>query len=442
MGRAVTRRARSRLAVIAVASVAGPGSPLPAQEDGRSPQTIAEAVGEAERACEADDGRLWGLSLCGPLLFADVEDRWLIASHAVPDADLELLADGLHAGPLPDDLPAANRAILWAGVEWAMIVLPLPEDPASRIDLLMHESFHRIQDELGLTATERALNHLATEEGRVWLRLELRALGRALPADSASGREALRDALSFRARRHGLVPDARANERAFELQEGLAAYTGAALALASREGAEARVVELLDDFDDRDSYARSFAYATGPALGLLADRYVPGWRGEIGRTRDLAGVLIREMGEGEATEAEVMARARGYGLEEVAAQEAERRRDAERRLADYRGRLVEGPVVVLPLREMQMTFDPNAVIPLGEHGTVYPTITLRDNWGTLTVEDGGALIAPDYTGATVPRVAGSVCAPTGPGWRLELAEGWELVPDERLHDCRVGEMDT
>lgn len=435
----MSRRARWPLAVVAVASLSAAAPALGAQEDGWSQHAIAEAVDGARRACEVDDGRLWGLSLCGPLLFADVEGRRLIASRAAPGADLERAADGLHVGPLPDDLPVANRAIEWAGVEWAMVLLPLPEDPPDRIELLMHESFHRIQDELGLTATDQALDHLATEEGRVWLRLELRALARALSADSTDAREALRDVLAFRARRQA-APGAREAETALELQEGLAAYTGAVLAVASRDVAETRAVELLDAFDDRDSYARSLAYATGPALGLLADRYAPGWRGRIVETRDMAGELaaLEEAGVVGGRQTVVEDRGRGYGLEAVRAEEAERRRETEKRLADYRKRLVEGPVLVVPLQEMQMTFDPNAVTPLGEHGTVYPSLTLRDRWGTLIVEEGGVLIAPDFTRAAVPW-AGGRCAPSGSGWSLDLATGWVVLAGGRGEECRVAE---
>lgn len=417
-------------------------SPLGAQEEGRSLEAIAAAVAEAGHSCAADDGRLWGQSLCGSFLFADTERGRLIASRAVPGKGLEPAPEGLYVTTLPEDLPVANRAIEWGGVEWAMMILPLPQDPAAVRELLLHESYHRIQDDLGLAAKDHPMDHLVGEAGRTWLRLELRALARALAADSAGGPEALRDALAFRARRQALAPGAPVAETALELQEGLAAYTGAVLAVAPREAAEARVVELLNDFDDRDSYARSFAYATGPALGLLADRYAPGWRGEILRTRDLAGVLGRKIDETERSEGEIEARARKYGLEEIAAQEAERRREAERRLADYRRRLVQEPVVVMPLQEMQMTFDPNAVIPLGEHGTVYPTITLRDRWGTLIVESGGALISPDFTRATVPGGASEACMPGGQGWSLELADGWTLVSGERAEDCAVEPTDS
>jgi hypothetical protein len=273
------------------------------------------------------------------------------------------------------------------------------------------------------------------------MRLEMRALGRALATDSTSGRSALQDALLFRARRHALHPEARDAEAALELQEGLPAYTGAILATRSRADSERRVGRILADFEGRDSFARSFASATGPALGLLGDRYAPGWRAIIARERDLAGLLAESLApdpEG-VTDAEVDLLAKAYGMEAIATEEAARRKEAERRLADYRDRLVEGPVLELPLAQMQMTFDPLTVTPLGADGTVYPTITLRDRWGTLTVEQGGALIAADFRRASVPLTTSSSCGSTGPGWTLDLVEGWAVVPGDRPTDCTVAE---
>jgi hypothetical protein len=436
----VTVRAAIR-GVVVVAWVAGLPTPVGGQETDVSRPRIAEAVAEARRACEADGGRLWGRSLCGPFLFVDTAGRRLISSLPAPEAGLAPIGRGLFEGPVPDDLPVANRAIDWAGIEWAMVLLPLPADPEARIDLLLHESFHRVQDELGLGALERPMDHLAQEDGRVWMRLEMRALGRALAADSVGGQAALQDALLFRARRYALYPEAQEAEAALELQEGLPAYTGVVLATRSRADSERRAGRILADFEVRGFFSRSFAYATGPALGLLADRYARGWRAIIARQRDLAGLLAESLAPdpGGVTDAEVDTRAGAYGREALATEEATRQKEADRSTADYRDRLVEGPVLVLPLAQMQMTFDPLSVTPLGADGTVYPTLTLGDRWGTLTVERGGALIAADFSRASVPLTTSASCGSTGPGWTLDLVEGWVVVPGDRSTDCTVAE---
>jgi len=63
-------------------------------------------------------------------------------------------------------------------------------------------------------------------------------------------------------------------------------------------------------------------------------------------------------------------------------------------LADYRAstagymkamgaRFIDGPHLTLSLRHMSFQFDPNASQPFETFGTVYPTMTLRDDWGTV-----------------------------------------------------------
>lgn len=84
---------------------------------------------------------------------------------------------------------------------------------------------------------------------------------------------------------------------------------------------------------------------------------------------------------------------------------------------------------------MNFSFDPNGVVSLAPHGTVYPSARISDAWGVLTVEGGGALIDPNFAGVSVP--AGEAGATSGPGWRLELAPGWRLAPGQRPGDFIV-----
>jgi hypothetical protein len=115
----------------------------------------AQAVAAFEQArvlCEADGGRAWGVSLCGPMLIADPATRQVIANLDGVDAPLE--RDGaVFRGQLPDAVPIANTAVRWNGRVWTMLVAPLPKDEPGRSILLMHEAWHRIQDQIGLKAT-------------------------------------------------------------------------------------------------------------------------------------------------------------------------------------------------------------------------------------------------------------------------------------------------
>ena len=65
-----------------------------------------------------------------------------------------------------------------------MIMLPLSENKNDRINLLAHELFHKAQSGLGFTQNNKESNHLDQKDGRIYLRLELEALTKAVLSDS------------------------------------------------------------------------------------------------------------------------------------------------------------------------------------------------------------------------------------------------------------------
>ncbi len=77
---------------------------------------------------------------------------------------------------------------------------------------------------------------------------------------------------------------------------------------------------------------------------------------------------------------------------------------------------------------MNVQFNPQTLVPLGESGTVYPTLRITDVWGVLTVDDG-ALLTKDWSTVYVaaPRnTTGETIE--GSGWRLVLKPGWTIRP--------------
>jgi hypothetical protein len=421
----MTHYARCPLALAAVLALAG--SPLTAQID-----TVAGAAALADfaSACAKDGGALWGRSLCGPLFLVDPASRTVIANQS--DSAHQLTAQGsVYVGTLPAGVTPANTAVTWGGVRWAMVMLPLPADRFTRLELLVHESFHGIQGDLGLATTDAASPHLDERDGRVWLRLELHALAQALASNGPAARAAARDAMLFRAYRLSRTRGADSLEALLETQEGLAAYTGAKIALATTGLPDKRLTSELTDYETRASYVRSFAYATGPAIGLLLDRYASDWRTRVRTQRDPAGLLAAALGfhADDGLEREAKTAARAYDAAAVMTAEDARASDRATRLAAYRARLVDGPVLLLKQRDLGFTMDPNTLVPLGAAGTVYPAGTFKASWGTLQVSDGGALVSPDFTSVAVAAPADTAGQTLkGSGWTLALASGWVVRP--------------
>ena len=424
-----------RLACIALACTA---AALPAPARAAPDPAAARALFEqAQALCTADGGALWGQSLCGPVMVVDPVDRTLVANQRDPGGALAA-RDGVFVGTLPDDAMLANTRMEWSGQAWTQLLWPLPTEPAVLRVFLVHELFHRAQPALGLARAEAGNRHLDTLDGRYLLQLEWRALARALMADDADARRTrIADALAFRQQRRRLYPAAAADEAALEINEGLAEYTGVRVGLSHDEARRAYGVYALARFLDAPSFVRSFAYASGPAYGLLLDGADPDWRKRLDADADLGTLLAAAAGIDTEGAADAQARARDYDRDgSLRATELARERERQARLTAWRATLVDGPVLVLPLSRTGFQFNPQTLAALDDVGTVYPGLRLTDTWGELLVEDGAALVHADRKRATVALPAGGD-GRAGPGWRLQIAPGWTLVPGQRHGDMTV-----
>jgi hypothetical protein len=80
-----------------------------------------------------------------------------------------------------------NALVTWDGATWGAYVwdFVVNEMPRGRKELFLHELFHAVQPQLGLTVPALASEHLDAVDGRYWLRLEWRALARALRESGA-----------------------------------------------------------------------------------------------------------------------------------------------------------------------------------------------------------------------------------------------------------------
>ncbi len=393
---------------------------------------------EARAVCTRDAGRLWGVSLCGPMLFVDPVSRTIVANQADQDGLLRK-KDGLFVGRLPADQLIANTPTRWAGTHWAMIVWPLPQDQRARGRLMAHELWHLVQHQLlpgvqtNLGMPNTSNSHLDTREGRIFLQLEWRALEAALRREEPDRRTALEDALVFRAYRRSLFPSAAAQERSLELNEGLAEYTGVRLSTKSDREAIDDAVTVLRQGTRRETFVRSFAYASGPAYGLLLDHAAPDWREAQTLAADLGDLLRAALSIDlpTALKDEAGQRAKRYNGKQLMADEAKRDTTRQERLARYRAHFVDGPVLIIPLTHPSVQFNPGNLHPLGDLGTVYPTMTLSDAWGILTVEKG-ALMNTNWSEVRVTAPKDTTARPVkGDGWILELNIDWMLQPGIR-----------
>ncbi|MCW3050943.1 MAG: hypothetical protein JWN14_113 [Chthonomonadales bacterium] len=428
-------------ALLALVILLGCPEVVQAQSMPINPAIALQYFQEAQAASKIDGGKLWGVRVYGPLLFVDPVTHNVVANQA--DHEGLLTKEGeVYVGHLPDTVPIANSTAIWGRIKWAMIVWPfLTQDQSQRVKLMTHESFHRIEKNFLLPGVKTTNDHLDTEEGRVWLQLEWRALRQALTASGTARRHAIEDALTFREYRRSLFPDADASERYAELKEGLAEYTGLKLSAGDNAKLIAQLTKAIEAEAARPTFMSSFAMSSGPAYGILLDSSEPHWRKGLTPRQDLGTLLQSAMKIELAPDLKARAEKQaglydGEALRTAEAQRAEKRLD---QIAANRQRFLAGPTLLIPLTDQRsITVVSNKVVPIDGVGAVYPTSRIVDDWGTLELSKG-ALMVQNENGR-IRQVYLSLPEDLkgrplkGKGWKLQLASGWEVIPGSREGD--------
>jgi hypothetical protein len=383
-----------------------------------TPELAKRYFEEAQKLCERDAGRLWGISLCGPLVIYDPVSGTRATNQPEPE------------GPVPRFSAFADGPVEWGGLRWFAIPLYiLPEGAEQRQQSWGHAQFHRIQHELAFmaTASDGSNEHLDTLEGRYFMQLEWRALRRALESSRSGQSEAIADALAFRRERRRLFPGAADNERRDEIREGLADYTG--IAIWANSPADARRAAASRLVGGDWSFVGNFESQSGPAYAVLLDDLLPGWRRQLNGTSDLGDLLASAIKRPSTTDVTVAA-ARYDGATLRTAEEV-RDRAQQVRVAELRRRFVDGPVLTMPAGGSG-TSDTRDSVGIPGVGIVYfHNFTRSAQWGRLNANNG-VLQSADGTTLSVP-VTGPLDGTTlqGDGWSVTLNAGWVVRPAAR-----------
>lgn len=409
-------RTRYHLDSLFLLALCGTPTAAHAQVD---PQLAQRYFQEVMELCERDAGRLWGVSLCGPMVIFDQATGTRATSQPEPE------------GPPPRFGGQADGPVSWGGVRWFAVPLwMLPENDAdARQQNMLHGLFHRIQPELGFITDDGANEHLDTLEGRLWIQLEWRALRRALASSGSDQATAIADALAFRRERRRVFPGAAENERRDEIREGLASYTGIAAWADSPANARRAAASALPTGEVQWSLVGNFEAASGPAYGVLLDDLLPGWRGQLRGASDL-GDMLASATTRPPTTALAVAAAR---YDDAALRMAEEARDRAQqiRVAELLQRFVDGPVLTMPAGGSG-TSDTRGSVGIPGVGTVlFNNFTLTAQWGRLNANSG---VLRDADGRTLSVPVTRPLEGTtleGDGWSATLNPGWVVRPAAR-----------
>lgn len=403
---------------------------------GQKQQTFHDSIpvffSEIEAATKKNTD-LWNKDLYGAMLLVDPQTRQLFANEGDTAGILKPNGNS-YSGILPDNINIANTSINWNGKRWAMIMLPLPQNKQDRINLLAHELFHSAQPSLGFALTNSENNHLDQRDGRIYLRLELEALKKAI--QSSSENELLRhltNALTFRKYRYTFYDGSDTTENQLELNEGIAEFTGVIISSRNRKQATDFFVNGINSFFANPTFVRSFAYHTIPVYGYLLYNNDKNWNREITIETNLANYFISAFNINIPTDLKKTAEdiADDYNGQTIVQEEIAREEKTKKLIAEYKFKFFEQPHFEIRFEKMNVSFDPRNIIPIEDKGTVYPNIRVTDLWGVLTVENG-ALMGPNWDKISITNpIKTEDKKIVGDGWTLELTDGYTIEKDER-----------
>lgn len=400
---------------------------FPAGSCKRTPKETAVALSSfksLESVLQKDDGALWGSALYAPTFFVHPETKVIYANRKDEQGLLQSL-DGIWKGTFPEQMNPANSTAELGGMKFERNVL------------LVHETFHYRQPELELDPSPRLCGHMENTSARIWLKMEWNALDEAIrEEDPESAAQAIRQALLFRNNRLSEFPaEARLNEDAFIILEGLPEYTAYKLCCDDEASMAEQIVKSRKRHWNNESFVYAFAYHSGLAYGYLLDRFDISWRGKLKKDTSLPNMLEKALlAYGEESPVPDSIILKQYGYDTIAAAENIREQEKTRIMDAYIHTFTRDTVLAIPLRQFNMGFTPVNVQSLGQVGTLYPNIRITGNFGILEVTEGGCLISTDWTTAFVPYKA--------PGWNLELTEGFDILPPAEAAPLiyRVAEM--
>ncbi len=360
------------------------------QSNSNSMEKAAPCFENLKKVSDADNGKLWGKTLYGPTMFVDVQTRNLVANQQNKENTL-VQKGNLYFGQLPEDIIIANTSITYCGEDWTCVIWDGSRDLLTNTHLLIHESLHRIQDEIGLPSCGSSNQHLDETEGELLLKLELGILKDLLQNDSKDLTEGLRDAMTVRKYRQTLFPNG--NENQFECHEGMAEYTAFKLLPLDNDNEAIRkglVAAAIMKGMDGSGFGNSFAYLTGPAYGLLIDEMIPDWRNSIRSGKTIPDVISTEVAIPDTVDnAEIERISARYNLTEYLYKERSRLEARDKEDAELKDRFSESKWLVIPNDNINFGFNPSErLVAYDTIGVICNTMQLRGSFGTLEVGNG------------------------------------------------------
>lgn len=389
--------------------------------------------------CSKDGGSLWGAEICGPIMYVDRESRRIIAS--APDSEgLLKLKDGVYTGTYPKEKIIDVIAIEFGGTLFAMVPIPSQEDEYRIKAQTFHALSHVMQKKKGIAPRSFNNRHMNERNARMWLKLEWKALYKALSTEGEERELAIRDALIFRGARHESYPAYRNDEVRFENYEGLATFTYTKLCTANSDEQKKRLLDGIDNYYQYRTYSQYYGFIHGALYAYLLNEKgfdfgsINTDNADLGEiTAQIYSIPLPEIVRDVAGSIAI-----NYDIDVIREEE----NDREKRIKDATNKelnaFTERPVLFIELESPSFGFeteDPNSLDTLG---TIYRSLRVSDNWGKLVVDKTGCLVSHNLKEVRVPARGIKLTRNhvEGEDWTLILTDSWEVVKSEQNYYVR------
>ncbi len=404
-----------------------------------TPEKASTYFSKIGEACNRDNGKLWGKNLYGSVMLVERTSRKITANQQDRDGLLKE-KEGIYTGVYPREMIINNLPVTYGGTIFALVPLPAEEDEFKIITRSIHSLFHVYQESLGIIEPEENITIMDEKNARLWIKLEWKALRRAINSDGAEKQLAIRDALIFRGSNRESYQKYALDQTRFENYEGLATFTYMLFTTTSTEEYKDRIFDYLDRIYSFISYSRSYGFIHGALYATLLQQQ--GFDFSKLNTGDTdMGNLVKKLYQIQLPEVcrDVAGSiALNYELDKIVEEETQRDVRIRERIQRETGTFTEKPVVLLELESPSFDFEPEDVHPVDTLGTIYTRIRVSDNWGKLTVDKGGCLVSNNlrYLRITAKGYKEDKNRIEGEGWHLILNNDWEFIPLEQNYLVR------
>jgi hypothetical protein len=386
-------------------------------------ETMEESLKRtAEILNKSESKALWGISLNAPIIIIDHISNKMFFT-AIEDGQIQPLREE----QWDNKVPLANSFSEYDGKKYVTVVhAALMNAPCEqRENLLSHEIFHLHQKGLGIEGLSSVNYYMDEAAGRALLQIEMKNLQQALDGNTQS----LYDALYIRAYRQSLYP--KNNEDLYELNEGLANYTG--MKLSSENMKESAKRQLT--YNISMGYTNAFGYSTGVAYAVILDELYSKWRCDKDLPKGMIYLIKKMHPEYNIT------------IDDVYLSKFLKKYDYDKILSDEKEELMsfgdidqfekllepETPKLLIMNNGVNFTYNPNDRVITLNDAVLLRNMTLKGEWGQINVRTGIVRLNNWSAFYLLPPTKITDSTVEGDSYEIKINQGWKIVNENRIY---------